>query len=211
MRSKVKTEEWEEQDEIRNATQEWVTKATAVNVEQMRQDVAPATIGAVILSEGDPIWEALADCLITLTMRKLLNLVPRFWQAMESRLQMPHKVIPSLFTEPNHGPMVIDHQNPAIKVLVQGTKITGCVVDGSSDVNVISKATCNNLGITSWENCPLGMADTSSVHPLGLLSKLSVIIGGHLFEISILVLALEAQGAYPLLLGRPWLRSTNIK
>ena len=154
MRSKVKTEEWEEQDEIRNATQEWVTKATAVNVEQMRQDVAPATIGAVILSEGDPIWEALADCLITLTMRKLLNLVPRFWQAMESRLQMPHKVIPSLFTEPNHGPMVIDHQNPAIKVLVQGTKITGCVVDGSSDVNVISKATCNNLGITTWENCP---------------------------------------------------------
>ena len=181
------------------------------NIEQMRQDVAPTTTHVVTPLDVDPIWEALADCPITLTMSKLLNLVPRFRQVMESRLQMPHKVILTLSTEPNHRPTVIDHQNPAIKVLVQGTEITGCVVDAGFDVNVISKATCNNLGITSWENCPLGMADTSSVHPLGLLSKLSVIIGGHLFEISILVLALEAQGAYPLLLGRPWLRSTNIK
>ena len=68
---------------------------------------------------------------------------------MESMLQMPHKVIPIHFTEPNHKPTIIDHQNPVIKVLVQGTEITGCVVDGGSGVNVISKAICTNLGITS--------------------------------------------------------------
>ena len=92
---------------------------------------------------------------------------------MESRLQTPHKVILTLFTEPNHGPAVIDHQNPAIKVLVHGTKITGCVMDDGSGVNVISKATYINLGITSWKNCPfwLRMADTRSVRPLGLLRK----------------------------------------
>ena len=92
---------------------------------------------------------------------------------MESRLQTPHKVILTLFTEPNHGPAVIDHQNPAIKVLVHDTEITGCVVDDGSGVNVISKATCTNLGITSWKNCPfwLRMADTRSVRPLGLLRK----------------------------------------
>ena len=63
------------------------------------------------------------------------------------------------------------------------------------------------------ENCPfwLRMADTRSLCPLGLLWKLSVIIGGHLFEIATVVLALESLGAYPLLLGRPWLRSANIK
>ena len=77
------------------------------------------------------------------------------------------------------------------------------MVDGGSSVNVINKATGNNLGITSWENCPfcLRMADTRSVRPLGLLRKLSVIIGGHLFEILAVVLALEAPGPYPLLLG----------
>ena len=69
------------------------------------------------------------------------------------------------------------------------------------------------LGITSWENCPfwLRMADTRSVRPLGLLQKLYIVIGGHLFEISAVVLSLESPGAYPLLLGRPWLRSANIK
>ena len=118
-----------------------MAKANAVNVERMRQDAAPATSDTVISAEEDPIWETLTDCPITLTTSKLLNLVPQFLQAMESRLQKPHKVIPTLFTEHNHGPTVIDHQNPAIKVLVQGTEITGCVMDVSSGQNVINKAT----------------------------------------------------------------------
>ena len=32
-----------------------------------------------------------------------------------------------------------------------------------------------------------------------------------MFTISAIVMRLEAQGAYPMLLGRPWLRTTNIK
>ena len=55
------------------------------------------------------------------------------------------------------------------------------------------------------------MADTRSVRPLGLIRKLGIIIGGHRFEISAVVLDLDAPGAYPMLLGRPWLRSANIK
>ena len=130
-------------------------------------------------------------------MSKFLNLVPRFRQAMDSLLQTPHKAILDHFTEPTNGPTVIVHQNPTIEVLMQGTKITGCVVDDGSGVNVISKATCNNLSITSWESCPfwLRMADTRFVRPLRLLQKLFVIIGGHLFEILAVVLALEALGA----------------
>ena len=50
-----------------------------------------------------------------------------------------------------------------------------------------------------------------SVRPLGLLRKLSIVVGGHLFEISAVVLSLESSGAYPLLLGRPCLHSANIK
>ena len=73
--------------------------------------------------EGDPIWEALADCPITLTMSKLLDLVPRFQQAMEARVQAPLQAIPTLLTETNHGPTSIDHKSPVIKVLVHGTEI----------------------------------------------------------------------------------------
>ena len=35
-RSKAKTEEWEEKDEIWKTAKEWVTKANAANVERMR-------------------------------------------------------------------------------------------------------------------------------------------------------------------------------
>ena len=120
----------------------------------MRQESASGTTDAGKPAEVDPIWEALADFPITLTMSKLLNLVPQFWQAMEARLQTPHKTIPALFTEPNLGPTIIDHRNPPIKVLVHGTEKKGCVWDNGSGVYVISKAPCTNLGITSWEKLP---------------------------------------------------------
>ena len=36
-------------------------------------------------------------------------------------------------------------------------------------------------------------------------------LGGHMFTISTVILRFEALGAYPILLGHPWLRTTNIK
>ena len=55
------------------------------------------------------------------------------------------------------------------------------------------------------------MADTHSVNPLRLIQKLGIIVEGHRFDIFVVVLALDAQGVYPIFLGIPWLRSTNIK
>ena len=80
-RSKAKMAEWEEQDGIRKEAQEWVTKANAT---QMRQESVSGTPEAGSMVEADPTWEALADYPVTLTMRKILNLVPRFGQAMEA-------------------------------------------------------------------------------------------------------------------------------
>ena len=55
------------------------------------------------------------------------------------------------------------------------------------------------------------MADTSTVRPLGLSPQLYVILGGHTFQISAVVLHMEAPQAYPLLLGRPCLKTSDIK
>ena len=55
------------------------------------------------------------------------------------------------------------------------------------------------------------MANTSSVRLAGLIWDLEVTIGGHAFRISAVVLQLNAEGACPLLLGRPWLRTVHIK
>ena len=55
-----------------------VTKANEANVEWMRKDNTPTTIEEDTPPEIDPIWQALTDCSIMLTMSKLLNLVSRF-------------------------------------------------------------------------------------------------------------------------------------
>ena len=40
---------------------------------------------------------------------------------------------------------------------------------------------------------------------------MDIIIDGHTFQIFAVVLKLEAQGTYTLLLVQPWIRTTNIK
>ena len=98
---------------------------------------------------------------------------------------------------------MVDHHNPTIKLVLHGQEITGCIIDEGSGVNVISAKTCEQLGISEWEACPfcLRMEDTGSVRPLGLIRKLGIIIDGHHFDISAVVLALDAPGAYPILLA----------
>ena len=107
----------------------------------------------------------------------------------------------------------MDEQSPAIKVVIQGQEVAGAIVDGGSRVNVINKTTCETLGIKKWDACPfwLQMADISTVRPLGLIRHLDVIIRGYTFQISAVVLQLDSVGANPLLLGRPWLKTANIK
>ena len=79
----------------------WAIQEDSVNTsiihwystERMREDTTLGPTDVARPVEVDLIWEALADSLIMLTMSKLLNLVPGFRQAMEIRLQTPHKAI----------------------------------------------------------------------------------------------------------------------
>ena len=76
-------------------------------------------------------------------------------QVVETRMWgMGSIEISANFTESATGPTVVDHHNPAIKVVLHGQEVIGCIIDGGSGVNVISKTTCSRLGITEWEPCP---------------------------------------------------------
>ena len=107
----------------------------------------------------------------------------------------------------------MDTSSPDITVIIQGKEITGTIINGGSGVNVISNRTGETLGIRDWEPCPfsLRMAGTSSVQLTRLIQDLDITIGGEAFRIFAVVPQLNIQGAYPLLLGRPWLRTAHIK
>ena len=67
----------------------------------------------------NPIWKILADCEITLIMDKLLGLVPRFQHAVENWMWgIDGLEISANYTESSTGPTVVDHHNPAIKVVL---------------------------------------------------------------------------------------------
>ena len=86
-RQQTKNVDWAAQDEICKTTQAWVEKENAANTESMRQESAN-NVGPIeenIISP-DPIWQALAGCEITVTMEKLLQLVPQFRRAIEDRI-----------------------------------------------------------------------------------------------------------------------------
>ena len=117
------------------------------------------------------------------------------------------------FTNLGKGPTIMDEQSPKIKVIIHSQEVSGNIVDGGSDVDVINKITCDWLGITTWEACPLWlrMADISRVRPLGMIRPLDIVIGSHTFQISMVSHHLDAPSTYPSLLGQPWLRTANIK
>ena len=55
------------------------------------------------------------------------------------------------FTNSSEGPKILDEQNPAAKVIIKSKEIPKSIIDSGSGVNVISKETCDRVGIKEWE------------------------------------------------------------
>ena len=165
-------------------------------------------------TDNDPTRQALQQCQIMLPLGRLLQLAPRFTKGLKMALtsQNPEPA-PTFFSNLEEGPVVVDISSPTIMVIIKGKEITRTIIDGGSGVNVINQRTCDTLGIRDSEPCPflLRMTDTSLVRPTRLIGNLEITMGGYSFQISAVVLLVIAPDAYPLLLGRPWLRTTHIK
>ena len=79
---------------------------------------------------------------------RLLQLVPRFTAWLKTTFTEPNpEPAPTFFSNPEEGPAVVDTSNPSIKMIVKGKEIIRTIIDGGSGVNVISKRTCDTLGI----------------------------------------------------------------
>ena len=57
---------------MRRTAKEWVEKANVANAERMRQKSAQQLVPLEDLGSPDPVWEVVADCDVTITMKKLL-------------------------------------------------------------------------------------------------------------------------------------------
>ena len=146
---------------------------------------APRPTQPYDLPQDDPLWDTLTSSRISMSLHKLLQLMPRFRDTLASLTSDTKSTsIPFKLAVPGTEPPLVDSQNPVVKIIMKGRDLHGCIIDGGSGVNVINKATCQDLGLTQWEPCPfwLRMADTQSVHPIGLIRHLDFTLGGHILK-----------------------------
>ena len=108
----------------------------------------------------------------------------------------------------------VDPGAPTVDVMIDGALIEGAQVDSGSSVNLMNVDTMEELGLTNMTSTPiiLRMADQSRVVPLGILKGIITNIGGLRFKINYIVFKVsESISTYPILLGRPWLKSARVK
>lgn len=94
--------------------------------------------------------------------------------------------------------------------------IHGVIIDGGSGVNTIFEEVMKKLKLKGLKPSPFGvrmvdqsMVDQRLVEPLSMPSDVVIAIGGIHYTISLIVIPM-VQNAYPILLGKPWLKSAKV-
>ena len=126
----------------------------------MHTEMKDITIGApratqlYVSPEDDSLWDALTSSRISMPLHKLLQLMPRLKDTLASLTSDTKSTsLPVNLTEPGTGPPLMDSQNPTVKIIIKGRDLHGCIIDVGSGFNVITEATCQDLGLTQWEPC----------------------------------------------------------
>ena len=114
-RSKAQTTQWQVQDEVRQAAKEWIDTANKNNVVRMQTEMRDVPSGAPqssvpsTSSEDDQLWDALTNSRISLSLHKLLPLMPRFRDTLATLTVNTNSASPPVnLTEPGTGPPLMD-------------------------------------------------------------------------------------------------------
>jgi hypothetical protein len=99
----------------------------------------------------EPDISDLAGIQVTMTLEQLLWLVPRFQEGIRCTLEGTVTTTAPTIQLTEVDERVMDYECPSMEAIVGGQKIAGILIDGGSGVNVVSMATCWQLGIMKWE------------------------------------------------------------
>jgi hypothetical protein len=207
-RSRAQTEQWTEQDNVREKARQWVEVANSHQATEIQAQVTESTTSggqANLESAGTSGREIELDILdlasvqITMTLEQLLWLVPRFREGLRCTLEGTTTTSPAPVRLTEIDQRVMDCDCLNIKAIVGRQRIAGILIAGGSGVNEISMATCRLLGITRWEPCTfwLRMADGNLVRPIRMIPDLEMVMQGHIFTISVVIMDLPEKNAYP--------------
>jgi hypothetical protein len=140
----------------------------------------------------EPDISDLAGIQVTMTLEQLLRLVPRFREGIRRTLVGTTTMTAPAVQLTEVDQLVMDCECPSMEAIVGRQRFAGILIDGGCGINVISMATCWQLGIRRWEPCKfwLQMVNTSSVRPISMILDLEMVVQGHAFTISVVIMHL---------------------
>jgi len=102
---------------------------------------------------------------------------------------------------------------PVVDVIIDGQTISNAYIDGGASINVMSEKTMKDADLKlSSTNSPyrIKLADNTRVRTLGVVKNLEVDVCGISMPTTFQVIPTKPDAkAYPLILGRPWLRKVK--
>jgi hypothetical protein len=144
-----------------------------------------------------------------ITIGQLMAMVPSARRELRKGLSTPK--VPKVPT-PLNGIAAERECDPIIDVQCNGSVLLEVLVDGGAGVNVMTIPAMRYLGlkIDRPASVTLKMANKRVVRPEGVISNVVIIV----MKVSTIVdfhVVLEEYGAYPMILGRPWLTKSHVR
>lgn len=105
-----------------------------------------------------------------------------------------------------------DPDNPMLTVQINHIDLPNSLVDLGETINVMTTGILSSLGLPNLRPTPivLELADRSTVKPLGVLEDIIIVMESCEYPVDFLVLNIQCKlDGHPLILGRPWLGTTN--
>jgi len=106
----------------------------------------------------------------------------------------------------------LDPGSPIVKIHINGTEIPSTLIDLRAVINIMSKQVMDTLRLPNLQYTPtlLQLADRSVIKLDGVLEDICVSLDSWEYPIDFMVLTPKNNlGGHPLILGRPWLATTN--
>ena len=165
--------------------------------------------------EGYDLWADLSSFKADITFAQLLEISPVARKTLKEGkpiTRRARKVKTRVATMVPVPGKCRDVKAVEIEVMVVDMVVPNVLVDGGSGLNILPEHTMEKLGLSLTGPSPfvINMANQSPSTPLGMIKDCKITTGGEDYIVTFHVIKMHTdKDAFPILLGRPWLRMAD--
>jgi hypothetical protein len=184
-----------------------------INIGNQHDEVAKNSSSRVCNPAEDyDLWADLCALRANISIAQLIQVAPSLRKEFKEGATIPRKSRKTMMTARIYSNALMDDGALEIDVSILDKVIPRTLIDGGSGINIMPLSTMESLGLKVTGPSPyvVNVADQRPVTPLGQIVNCQVEAGGEIYTLTFHVLRLMTnKTAYPLLLGRDWLRRAN--